>query len=210
MPSDAIPGALEEYKAAVSRAADALVATLQKESTTRAPNVEALRRTIQASIGGEQHATPELADAAETLQHTFVHVGSAGSRPSRGRPENQRSTRSHYTLIDLAANLVAACERHARSLHRSEQIHEGVFVRLNPSNLTADVDQLLNHLGTGTYLRQASLREIRDVLDRKSFVREAIGHVQFIFSGRRQRRFRRSCCERAEDRTRIDGSKTIR
>ena len=68
LPSNAAPAALVEYDTTVSKAADELVATLQKESTTRYPQVEALRGDIQASLGGEQHATPELAGEAEQFK----------------------------------------------------------------------------------------------------------------------------------------------
>ena len=65
VPSNAIPKALDQYKKGVSRAADELVATLQMESATRSPTVEFLRVDIQAKLGGDQDATPELADEAE-------------------------------------------------------------------------------------------------------------------------------------------------
>ncbi len=56
---------------------------------------------------------------------------------------------------------------------------QSFFVRLNPNHLTADIDQLLDDLKTGTRLHEASLLEIRDALDRKAFVRAAIEHLQF-------------------------------
>ena len=60
VPSGAIPKAIEEYKAGVSKAADDLVVSLRAESAIRSPKVEALRADIQAKLGGDQNATPEL------------------------------------------------------------------------------------------------------------------------------------------------------
>ena len=65
VPSNAIPEALDEYRKAVSSAADELVATLRVESDTRSPRVESLRGDIQARLGGGKDATPELAGEAE-------------------------------------------------------------------------------------------------------------------------------------------------
>ncbi len=65
IPSEAIPKAIGEYKARVSKAADDLVASLRAESATRSPHVEALRGDIQAKLGGDQDVSPELATEAE-------------------------------------------------------------------------------------------------------------------------------------------------
>ena len=53
------------------------------------------------------------------------------------------------------------------------------FVRLSSNALTEAIDQLLIDLRTGSFLHEASVQEMRRVLDRKAFLRSAIRYVQF-------------------------------
>ena len=183
VPSDAIQATLAEYKTAVSTAADQLVASLEKESAMRSPNVEALRGNIQASIGGEQHATPELVGEAERYRTRLSTLEQQAADLAALDQKISDQLEAIDTLIDLAAKswdgLREARRKACTAVNKSMT---AFFVRLSPGILTANVDQLLDHLGTGTYLRQASLREIGELLDRGSFVRAAISHLQFLSS----------------------------
>lgn len=180
VPVNAIPEALAEYRTAVARAADELVGTLNTESEARFPKVESLRSEIQASLGGEQHATPELAAEAEqyrtrlsTLEQKAADLAALDKGISDG-------------LIEIDALIDQALESWS-GLRQTRQVActavnksmPSFFVRLIPDNITTDIDQLLNDLRTGTYLHETSVQETRDALDRKCFVRAAIKHLQF-------------------------------
>jgi hypothetical protein len=184
LPSNAAPAALVEYDTTVSKAADELVATLQKESTTRYPQVEALRGDIQASLGGEQHATPELAGEAEQFRTRLATLEQEASDLAKLDKKIADDLAAIDALIDQATKSWTDLRQARRMTCTAVNTSmPSFFVRLNPDNLTEDIDQLLNDLRTGTYLHEASLRAIRNVLDRKSFVRAAIRHVQFPISG---------------------------
>ena len=180
VPSDAIHKALEEYETAVSKAADEIVATLHTESATRAPKVDSLRFDIQANLGGVQHATAELADEAEltrtrlsTLEQQATDLVALDVRINNDLKEID-------ILIDQAsmswATLRQAREMACTAVNKSMP---SFFVQLSLDSQTADIDQLLNDLRIGTHLHEASVQEARHALDRKSFVRAAIRHLQF-------------------------------
>ena len=181
--SDATPEALEEYKTAISRAADELVATLQAESQTRFPRVESLRGEIQASLGGEQHATPELADEAERYRTRLSKLEQQATDLAALDDKISEYLYATDALIDQASkswtDLRKARQGACTAVNKSMS---SFFVRLNTDSLTTDIDQLLNDLRTGTRLHEASVQEARDSIDRKSFVRAAIRHLQFPVS----------------------------
>lgn len=180
VPSDAIPGALAAYRTTVLRAADELVETLRTASASRYPRVESLRGDIQASLGGDQHATPELAAEAEryrarlsTLEQQATDLAALDKRIDEGlQAADSLIDQASRSWADLRRARQAACTAVNKSM-------PSFFVRLNPNSLTEDIDQLLSDLRTGTYLHEASMQETREALDRKSFVRAAIGHLQF-------------------------------
>ena len=183
VPSNAVPGALGKYKTAVSTAADELVETLQKESKARSPQVEALRSDIQASLGGDLQASLELAGEAERYRKRLSELEQQASDLTTLDNRIDDELEAIDTLIDQCtkswSDLRQARRMACTAVNNSMP---SFFVKLNPDALTADIDQLLNDLRTGTYLHEASLRVIRNVLDRKSFVRVALRHIQFPIS----------------------------
>ena len=180
VPSAAIPEALDKYKTSVLRAADEFVATLQTESDTRIPKVESLRGDIQASLGGEQHATPELADEAERYRTRLSTLGQHATDLAVLDKKISEKLEATDTLIDKAwkswADLRQARQVACTAVNKSMS---SFFVRLNPDNLTSDIDKLLDDLRIGTHLHEPSVQGVRDSIDRKSFVRAAVRHLQF-------------------------------
>ena len=187
VPSTAIPKALNDYETGVSRVADELVATLRMESTTSSPSVKSLRGDIQASLGGEQDATQELAEEAE--QH----------RTRLSKLEQQAADLAALDekingFLETLDNLIDQASTSWADLRKARQIActavnnsmPSFFVRLNFDNMTRDIDELLDDLKTGTRLHEASVQETRDALDRKYFAREAIKHLQFPALGNDQ------------------------
>ena len=180
VPSDAIPTALEEYETAVSKAADQLVATLHAESATRSLKVDCLRRDIQASLSAEQHATVELADEAELHRMRLSILEQQATELAALDESISNDLKVIDALIDEASKSWAAL-RQARKM-ACTAVNKSMlsfFVRLIIDNLTADIDQLLNDLRIGTHLHEVTVQEACDALDRKSFVRAAIKHLQF-------------------------------
>ena len=180
VPSGAIPKAIEEYKTGVSKAADDLVVSLRAESETRSPKVEALRGDIRAKLGGDQNATPEIAAEAggyrtqlSKLEQQATDLAVLDKKISSGLDALDK-------LIDQAAaswaDLRKARQTTCTTVNKSMQ---SFFVRLRPNSLTADIDLLLDDLKTGTRLHEATLREVRDALDRKHLARSGIEHLQF-------------------------------
>ena len=184
VPSNAIPEALNKYQKAVGRAADEIVATLHTESNTRLPKVESFRGDIQASLGDKQHATPELAVEAEQYRTRLSKLEQQATDLVALDKRINDDLKAIDTLIDQASTSWAAL-RNARQMACTavNKSMPSFFVRLSPDNLTKDIDQLLDDLKTGTRLHEASVEETRDALDRKCFVRAAIGHLQFPTSG---------------------------
>ena len=184
VPSNTIPEALDEYRKAVVRAADELVATLYTESNTRLPKVESLRGGIQASLGDKQHATPELAVEAEQYRTRLSTLEQRATDLAALDKTISDDLKAIDALIDQAtkswADLRKARQVACTAVNKSMA---SFFVRLSPDNLTTDIDQLLDDLKTGTRLHEASVQETRDALDRKCFVRAAIKHRQFPTSG---------------------------
>ena len=68
LPSCAILRALDEYRTAISNAADGLIKALRLESEKFSPSIETLRSDIQARLGCGQVASQELAGEAETYR----------------------------------------------------------------------------------------------------------------------------------------------
>ena len=173
VPSNTIPEALDEYRKAVVRAADELVATLYTESNTRLPKVESLRGGIQASLGDKQHATPELAVEAEQYRTRLSTLEQRATDLAALDKTISDDLKAIDALIDQAtkswADLRKARQVACTAVNKSMA---SFFVRLSPDNLTTDIDQLLDDLKTGTRLHEASVQETRDALDRKCFVRQ--------------------------------------
>ena len=180
VPSDAIPEAVAEFRAGVLRAADALVGTLQKESTARSPNVEALRGDIRAGLGGEQDATPELAEEAERYRTRLSKLEQQAADLAALDKKIDENLKRFEVLIDQAytswVDLRKARQSACTAVNKSMP---SFFVRLNRDSMTTDIDQLLDDLKTGTRLHEGSVQETRDALDRKFFARMAIKHLQF-------------------------------
>ena len=180
VPSNAIPKALDEYKAGVTEAADELVAAVRMESATLFPKVESLRGEIQAKLGGDQDATPELAKEAEKHRARLATLEQQATELAVLDARINGDLKAIDVLIDQAtkswADLRKARQEACTAVNKSMA---SFFVRLSPDNLTTDIDQLLNDLRTGTYLHESIVQETRDALDRKSFVRAAIRHLQF-------------------------------
>ncbi len=180
VPTSAIPKSIETYKTGVSKAADDLVASLLAESATRSPNVEALRGDIQAKLGSEQNATPELAAEAERYRTQLSKLEQQATDLAALDKEINDGLSAFDSLIDQAAtswaDLRKARQTTCRTVNKSMQ---SFSVRLIPKHLAEDIDRLLDDLKTGTRLHEASVQEIRDALDRKFFVRAAIEHWQF-------------------------------
>ena len=212
VPSNAIPQALDEYRQAVGRAADGLVATLHTESYTRLPKVKALRGDIQAGLGDEQHATPDLAVEAEQYRTRLSTLEQQATDLATLDKRINNDLNAIYTLIDQASTSWAAL-RNARQM-ACKAVNKSMpsfFVRLSPDNLTTDIDQLLDDLKTGTRLHEATVEETRDALDRKYFVREAIRYLQFPTSGYEQQDMDeatvngRKIAQESMDRRKFDG-----
>ena len=183
VPSDAIPVALCEYRKAVRRAADELVTTLCVESAARSPKVESLREDIQASLGGEQGATQELADEAGKYRTRLSELEQQAAALADLDKRISKALEMTDALIDQASKSWAAL-RQARKA-TCAAVNESMpsfFVRLSPYSLTKEIDELLTELSIGSYLHKTSLQETRDALDRKCFVRAAIRHLQFTTS----------------------------
>ena len=187
VPSNAISQTIDEYQQAVGRAADELVATLHTESDTRLPKVKTLRGDIQARLGDEQHATPELVAEAEQYRTRLSTLEQQATDLAALDKTISNNLEAIDALIDQAtkswADLRQARQAACTAVNKSMP---SFFVRLSPDNLTTDIDQLLSDLRTGTYLHDASVQETREALDRKYFVREAIRHRQFPTSGAEQ------------------------
>ena len=113
VPSNAIPKALNKYKKAVGRAANEIVATLRTESNTRLPKVESLRGDIQASLGDEQHATPELAVEAERYRTRLSKLEQQATDLAAIDERINDDLKAIDTLIDQASTSWAAL-RNAR------------------------------------------------------------------------------------------------
>ena len=180
VPSNAIPEALNAYDAAVVRAADELVAALRTESKTRTPKVEALRNNIQARLGSEQDATSELADQAERYRNRLTLLEQKSADLGELDKSISDSFEAIDTLIDQSKTAWSDLRR-ARKVACSNvnQSMPSFFVRLSPDSMTEEVDALLYDLRTGTRLQEPSVQAVRDMLDRKSFVKSAIEHLQF-------------------------------
>ena len=212
VPSNAIPQALDEYRRAVGRAADELVATLHTETNTRLPRVKSLRGDIQASLGDEQHATPELAFEAEQYRTRLSTLEQQATDLAALDKTISDNLEAIDALIDQAtkfwADLRQARQAACTAVNKSMP---SFFVRLSPDNLTADIDQLLSDLRTGTYLHEASVQETREALDRKYFVREAIRHLQLSTSDDEQQDMdeatvnARKIAQESMDRGKFDG-----
>ena len=187
VPSNAIPKALDEYKTGVSRAADELVATLRIESETSSLKVESLRGDIQAKLGGDQDATPELAAEAERYRTRLSKLEQQETDLAALDESINDGLTAIDTLVDQASTSWAAL-RKARQIACTavNKSMPSFFVRLSPDNLTTDIDQLLDDLKTGTRLHESSVQETRDALDRKCFFRAAIRYLQFPTSGEHQ------------------------
>ena len=212
VPLNAIPEALDEYRKAVGRAADELVATLHTESNTRLPKVESLRGDIQASLGDKHHATPELAVEAEQYRTRLSTLEQRATDLSTLDEKINDDLKEIDTLIDEASTSWATL-RKVRQIACTavNKSMPSFFVRLSPDNLTTDIDQLLDDLKTGTRLHEASVQETRDALDRKCFVRAAIRHLRFPTSGGDQEDLdevsenTRKIAQVSMDRKKIDG-----
>ena len=133
VPSNAIPQALDEYRQAVGRAADGLVATLHTESYTRLPKVKALRGDIQAGLGDEQHATPDLAVEAEQYRTRLSTLEQQATDLATLDKRINNDLNAIYTLIDQASTSWAAL-RNARQmgLQGREQIYAVVLCPVEP------------------------------------------------------------------------------
>lgn len=212
VPANAIPKALVVYRASVCRAADELVATLQVESDTRSPNVESLRRDIETSLGADRDATQELAEEVEEYRARLYLLEQKASDLAELDRKISEELRATDVLVDQASKSWADL-RLARKV-ASAAVNKSMpsfFVKLNPDSLTTRIDQLLDDLSTGTYLQAASLREVRESLDRKFFVREAIRHLQFPCPPDDQKDSGQTCvntrkiAQAAMDRRKVDG-----
>ena len=183
IPSDALPEAVRDYGAAVRKAADELVTTLGLESAARLPKVESLREDIQGRLGGKQDATAELVDEVERYKVRLSELEQQATALADLDKQISKALEATDAAIDQAWTSWAAL-RKARKVACSA-VNESMpsfFVRLTPDSLTKEIDDLLTDLRTGSYLHEASLQETRDTLDRKSFVRAAIRHIQFTTS----------------------------
>ena len=211
VPSDTIPAAVDEYRKAVGRAADELVAALHTESDSRLPKVESLRAEIQASIGDNMLATPELAVEAEQYRVRLSMLEQQATELAALDKTISDDLKAMDGLIDQAtkswADLRKARQLACTAVNKSMT---SFFVRVTPDSVTTDIDQLLSDLRTGTYLHEATLQETRDTLDRKSFIRAAIRRLQFPTSGEGENlneasmNARKIACE-AMDREKFDG-----
>ena len=212
VPSDVAPEALKEYRSAVREAADKLVEALHRESAERSSNVESLRADVQARLGGEQGATPELAAEVEQYKTRLSELEEKAGRLSELDKKISDDLEAIDKLIDQASEARANL-RQARRVACTvvNDSMPSFFVRLSPDVLTTSVDELLNDLKVGTHLQDASVQGARDGLDRKAFVRAAIGHVQFPASDDDQRDLSEAAVDArriarvAMDRTKHDG-----
>ena len=183
VPSKAITAAVEKYRSAVLKAADELVATLHGESERRSPKVESLRSDIQGSLGDGNDVTPELANEAEQYRTRLSTLEQQASDLAEFDKKISDCLETTDALIDQASKSWADLRR-ARGIACTavNKSMPSFFLRLSPNIQASEIDQLLDDLKTGSHLYEASVREIRDALDRKSFVRAAIRHLQFITS----------------------------
>lgn len=180
---NAIPKALGDFDTAICKAADDLVKTLHEKSATRFEKVEALRGDIQESLGGERDVTQELADRAEQYRTRLSKLEQKASELA----ELDKKISERLDEIDALIDQASKSWEDLRSARKDACTAVNVsmpsfFVRLNPDSLTTEIDQLLSDLSIGSYLHKPSVQETRNALDRKSFVRAAIGRLQFITS----------------------------
>ena len=185
IPSNAICQALQQYQTAVCDAADRFVEAFRIESEQCYAKVTGLRQEVQAGLGEAQFISTELAVQAEDLRERLDNLEQQASQLTRLDGQISASLDAMDELIDCASQAWQNLRRVRRAAcRRVNQSMRSFFVRLTPEKLTADVDEVLQDLRTGTYLHEASLQGIRDELDRKAFVRTAIHHLQFpITSG---------------------------
>ena len=178
--SEAVPSALGKYESAVSAAADELVENLQIESAARSPKVDELRSDIQVSLGGEQNATPELAGEAQRHRERLTELEQQAAQLADLDQKISVALDAIDLLLDRSAEswdgLRQARQEACTAVNKSMP---SFFVRLTPDDLTTEIDELLDDLKTGTRLHEGSVLEVRNVLDRKDFVRAAIKHLQF-------------------------------
>ena len=142
VPSNALPEALDEYRLAVSRAADKLVAALRAQTAMRSPRVESLRDDIQARLGGEQNATPEVADEAEQYRTRLSMLEQKASDLAELDKRIIDDLDVVDSLIDQAteswADLRQARKVACTTVNKSMT---SFFVRLTPDSLTTDIDK---------------------------------------------------------------------
>ena len=179
VPLNAVPEAVEKYRNAVRTAAERLVATVRGEVELRFKKVTILRGDIQASIGGERDVTQELADRAEEYRTRLSKLEQKASDLAELDKRIEDRLQAIDALIDQASNAWKDLRRERKASCKAvNESMPSFFVKLSENTLTDVIDKLLNELSTGTYLHEPSVRETRDALDRKSFVRAAIKYLQ--------------------------------
>lgn len=180
IPSNSIREAVASYEMAVLKAADDLVSALRQESVTRGKNMDDLRDRIQASLGGERDATQELADEAKLLRSRLSTLEQQASELAGLDKRISDYISAIDALIDKAFEAWTALRKARKAACKA--VNKSMltfFVKLNEESLTDEIDQLLNDLKTGSRLHEASVQVTRDALDRKSFIKTAICHIQF-------------------------------
>ena len=184
VPSNAVPKALEDYKKTVARAADNLNATLRVATTTHYLKLEALRQNIQTNLSSGQDATVELAVEAEGYRSRLAELEGQATELAGLDKRISEGLEKTDNLIDRASESWANLRRARKSACTMvNQSMTSFFVKLRQNILTEDIDQLLDSLKIGTFFHEASLQKTRNELDRKFFVRSAIGHLQYPNSG---------------------------
>ena len=86
------------------------------KSETSSPKVESLRGDIQAKLGGDQDATPELAEEAERYRTRLSKLEQQETDLAALDERINDGLKAIDTLVDQASTSWAACERHGKLL----------------------------------------------------------------------------------------------
>ncbi|MCY4473978.1 MAG: PHP domain-containing protein [Chloroflexi bacterium] len=180
VPSHAISKAVKDYQCAIRGAANKLTDDLIDATRRHHSKVDNLRQDVQTKLGEGQSATANLAEEAERLRTRLTELEQKAAELDG---VDQRIGEG----LEITDGLIDQAERSWTDLRDARksactvvnQSMPSFIVRLNPDGVTEEIDELLNDLKTGTGLHQTSMHDMRDELDRKSFVRSAIDHLQF-------------------------------
>ena len=180
VPSHMLIQRLEEYQTTAQRSAAKLAAAFRVATTSHYSNVETLRRNVQAGVGEGHDATAGLAEEAERCRQRLAELEQSATELAGVDKEICDGLAETDDLIDRASNAWAELRQARKSACKSVNgSMRSFFVKLSTNSNTGEIDELLNDLRVGSNLQEASVRQVRNQLDRKLFVRAAIHHVQF-------------------------------